>query len=260
MFEPLFKGRRTVEVVKAPAGLLAFDPLREHHQKVKESISAAAFDAYGTLFDVHSAAARLADRLGDDRARLSNIWRQKQLEYTWLRSLMRLYADFWQVTEDALDYAMAAVGREDPGLRQDLLAVYRQLDAYPEVRGVLERLRAEGIQTAILSNGSSEMLKSAVHSAGLDGLFDALLSVDPIRVFKPDPSVYTLAEDRFGLPKERIAFMTSNAWDAAGAAAYGLRVFWINRFGQPQEKLPAGPELELLSLSELPEVLLNRRG
>ncbi|MEL6186588.1 MAG: haloacid dehalogenase type II [Myxococcota bacterium] len=218
-------------------------------------IRAAVFDAYGTLFDVHSAAAQHAEELGPDRERISQLWRQKQLEYTWLRSLMQRYSNFWNVTEEALDYALAAAGREDPSLRSKLLDVYRRLETYPEVKGTLQALRDGGLHTAILSNGSPSMLDDAVRSAGLDGLLDEVLSVDDIGLFKPDPNVYLLAEEALDLPRERIAFMTSNAWDAAGAAAYGFRVVWINRFEQPPENLPAGPEVELSSLSELPAVL-----
>lgn len=223
-------------------------------------IEAAVFDAYGTLFDVHSAAAELAEELGSDRERISHLWRQKQLEYTWLRALMQRYSDFWNVTEEALDYALAATGREDSSLRTKLLDVYRRLETYPEVKGTLSALRDAGLRTAILSNGSPSMLADAVRSAGLAELLDEVLSVDEIGLFKPDPSVYTLAEDAFELPRERIAFMTSNAWDAAGAAAFGLRVVWVNRFRQPPEVLPAHPEVEIASLSELPDLLRHQRA
>lgn len=222
---------------------------------MKGEIKAAVFDAYGTLFDVHSAAAKLAPRLGDKADALSATWRDKQLEYTWLRSLMGRHADFLQVTTDALDYAMARVELEDADLRQALLDMYMTLDAYPEVKSVLQKLRKQGIKTAILSNGSPEMLKAAVDHAGLSDLLDDVLSVEPMKVFKPAPVVYRVPGVRLALADEQIAFMTSNTWDAAGASSGGLRVVWINRFGQPREVLPAGPDVELSSLDDLPKTL-----
>ena len=218
-------------------------------------ISACVFDAYGTLFDYASAAARSKDRLGADWQGLSDLWRRKQLEYTWLRSLMGRHADFWHVTAEALDYALAAYRREDPALRAFLMQQYLSLDAYPEVRGMLERLRAAGLKTAILSNGSPTMLIGAVNSAQLSNLLDAVLSVEAVGVFKPHPSVYQIAVDRLGVPAPRICFLSSNGWDAVGAAAFGFRTIWINRAKQPTEQLPAAPELVISSLAELPFLL-----
>lgn len=222
---------------------------------MKGQISAAVFDAYGTLFDVHSAAAKLAPQLGDKADPLSATWRQKQLEYTWLRSLMGRHADFWQVTQDALDFALASVEIADPELRQALLDMYAALEPYPEVKAVLRKLRKQGIKTAILSNGAPEMLNAAVAHAGLTDLLDDVLSVEPMKVYKPAPVVYRIPSVRLGIADENIAFMTANAWDAAGASAGGLRVVWVNRFGQPEEVLPAGPERELHSLDALPKTL-----
>ncbi|GIK96722.1 MAG: haloacid dehalogenase [Alphaproteobacteria bacterium] len=218
-------------------------------------IDACVFDAYGTLFDVHSAAARCRDALGDRADRLSALWRQKQLEYTWLRSLMGRHADFAQVTAEALDYALAAVGIADPDLRRRLLDMYRRLDAFGEVPEVLGRLRRAGLPTAILSNGSPAMLDSAVGSARLGDLLDTVLSVESVGIYKPHPSVYRLAVDRLGVPAGRICFLSSNGWDAAGAAQFGFRVVWVNRYGQPPERLPAGPEALLEDLSGLPALL-----
>lgn len=218
-------------------------------------IDACVFDAYGTLFDVHSAAARCRDALGDRADRLSALWRQKQLEYTWLRSLMGRHADFAQVTAEALDYALAAVGSADPDLRRRLLDMYRRLDAFGEVPEVLGRLRRAGLPTAILSNGSPAMLDSAVGSARLGDLLDTVLSVESVGIYKPHPSVYRLAVDRLGVPAGRICFLSSNGWDAAGAAQFGFRVVWVNRYGQPPERLPAGPEALLEDLSGLPALL-----
>lgn len=220
-----------------------------------DGIKACVFDAYGTLFDVHSAAARCRDDLGDKADALSVLWRQKQLEYTWLRSLMAAHADFWQVTGDALDYAMAATGLEDAALREKLMALYLALDAYPEVPQTLERLRKSGMRTAILSNGSPTMLGAAVESAGIAAHLDHVLSVEDVGIFKVAKQTYQLAVDRFGLRPSEICFMSSNAWDAAGAAHFGLQVVWINRFGQPRERLPGEPRAELQSLHALPELV-----
>jgi 2-haloacid dehalogenase len=217
-------------------------------------IHACVFDAYGTLFDVHSAVARIGDRLGDQADALSQLWRTKQLEYSWLRALIGRHADFWQVTGDALDYALARTGVE-PAVRAPLLEAYLRLDAYPEVPSVLRRLRAGGQKTAILSNGEPKMLAAGAQSAGIDGLLDAILSVEEVGVFKPDPRVYQLAVERLGVPANAIAFQSSNAWDVHGAACFGLRPVWVNRFGAPPERLPGAPEHELGDLTGLPALL-----
>lgn len=193
------------------------------------------FDAYGTLFDVHSAAARHSAEIGERWQVLSDIWRTKQLEYTWVRSLAGQRATFWQVTQEALDFAIAASGGLDAALRDKLLSAYRELDAYPEVPGVLGALRAQGAKVAILSNGDPAMLADAVRSAGVGDLFDAVLSVEPAGIFKPAPRVYELATSRFGLPPRNMSFLSSNRWDIAGAKAYGFCTVWINRGGRPDE-------------------------
>jgi 2-haloacid dehalogenase len=217
-------------------------------------IEACVFDAYGTLFDVHSAVTRLRARIGDRADALSQLWRTKQLEYTWLRSLMGRHADFWQVTGDALEYALAGTG-VDAMLREPLLQAYLALDAYPEVPDALRRLRAGGLKTAILSNGEPRMLEAAARSAGIAELLDAVLSVEEVGVFKPHPKVYRLAVDRLGVRPDQIAFQSSNAWDVSGAAAFGLRAVWINRIGMPPERLPGAAEHELRDLSGLPALL-----
>ncbi len=218
-------------------------------------IRACVFDAYGTLFDVHSAAARCRDDLGGKADALSDIWRQKQLQYTWLRSLMGTHADFWQVTGDALDFALAAVGLDDPPMRQRLMDLYLELDAYPEVPAMLGRLKASGVATAILSNGAPAMLDAAVRSAGLAGTLDYVLSVEDVGIFKPDPRVYQLAADRIGVAPGEICFQSSNAWDAYAASHFGFRVVWVNRFDQPPERIPGAPDRQLGDLSPLPELL-----
>lgn len=220
------------------------------------AVEAWVFDAYGTLFDVNAATARCGDALGGAADRLAASWRRKQLEYTWLRSLMGLHADFAQVTAESLDFALEETGvPATPALRRRLLDLYRVLDAYPEVPGLLRTLRARGLRTAILSNGSPEMLAAAIANAGLDGLLDAVLSVEAVGIYKPHASVYQLAVNRLGLPAARIGFVSANGWDAAGAAAFGFRVAWVNRAGARRERLPAAPEAEIASLAELPALL-----
>jgi 2-haloacid dehalogenase len=220
-----------------------------------ENIKACVFDAYGTLFDVHSAVGKYHDRLGEVADQVSNIWRTKQLEYTWLRSLMKKHADFWQVTQDGLDYALDVFDIRDDALQQDLVEAYLYLKCYPEVPDTLAALNRSGLQTAILSNGSPAMLDAVVKSNGLADLIPTVLSVERVGVFKPDPKVYQLAVDSLGVTAEEIVFMSSNAWDAAGATAFGLKVAWINRFAQRPERLPFQPAAEIKTLADLPALL-----
>ena len=222
-----------------------------------DGIKACVFDAYGTLFDVHSAVGRHRQRVGMKADDVSRLWRAKQLEYTWLRSLMGQYVDFWQITADGLDYALDAHNIQEASLRQDLLDAYLALDCYPEVREVLATLKANGIATAILSNGSPRMLQAAVASGELAQLMDAVLSVEDVGIYKPHPSVYQLAVDRLQVEAHEICFQSSNGWDAVGAAAFGFRVAWINRFGQARERLPAEPDAELFTLAELPSLVIQ---
>ena len=218
-------------------------------------LPACVFDAYGTLFDYASAAARAADLPGDRRERLTALWREKQLQYTWLRSLEGRHADFWRVTGDALDYALETLGLGDAALRDRLMHAYLSLDAFPEVPAVLARLREMGVRTAILSNGSPAMLRAAVESAGIGTLLDAVLSVEEVGVYKPHPKVYQLAVDRLGVAREEIFFQSSNAWDAWAASAFGMRAVWCNRYGQRAERLPGRPEYEIRTLAELPALV-----
>ena len=213
---------------------------------------ACVFDAYGTLFDYASAAARCGEMLGAKREVLNSLWRDKQLQYTWVRALQNKHVDFWQVTADALDFALEALGLEAAALHGRLMDAYRTLDAFPEVPEVLERLKTKGIKTAILSNGSPEMLQSAVSNARIGGLLDAVLSVEEVRVYKPHPRVYQLAVDRLGIQRQAISYQSSNAWDAWAASAFGMRVVWCNRYGQPPERLPGLPDDQVTSLSDLP--------
>jgi 2-haloacid dehalogenase len=196
---------------------------------------AVVFDAYGTLFDVHSAVARNSATIGPEAARLSEIWRAKQLEYSWILSLAGRYEPFWTLTERALDYAFARCPGTDPALRDALLDAYRTLDAYAEVPGTLRRLRERGLRTGILSNGDPGMLGDAVASAGIGPLLDAVLSVEAAGVFKTSPATYRLVTDAFGIPPDAVVFASSNRWDIAGAAAFGFRPVWVNRAGLPDE-------------------------
>jgi 2-haloacid dehalogenase len=220
-----------------------------------EDTGACVFDAYGTLFDVNAAVARCKDDLGDKAEALSAMWRTRQLEYTWLRSLMQEYVEFWQITGDGLDYALATLGIEDAALRERLMDIYMRLDAYPEVKDVLSTVKGGGLKTAILSNGSPKMLNAAIENADIKGVLDDAFSVDSIGVYKPHPSVYQMAVDGLDVEPGRICFMSSNAWDAAAAANFGFRVVWVNRFGQPQERIPGQHEHEITTLEALPELL-----
>jgi 2-haloacid dehalogenase len=213
--------------------------------------AAFVFDAYGTLFDVHAAVRRYADRIGPDGQLLSEIWRAKQLEYSWVRTLMGAYDDFWQLTEQALDHAFARVPSADRALRPQLLEAYWHLDCYPEVPGVLKALKAGGAKLAILSNGSPQMLEAAVKSAALDQILDDVFSVDAVRRFKTDPAVYDIATTAWRLYPQAISFQSSNRWDVAGAAKAGMRTVWINRSGLPDEYRDLVPTLILPSLEGL---------
>jgi len=218
-------------------------------------VRACGFDASATLFDVASAAAACRDALGERGSVLSALWRDKQLQYTWLRSLQGRHVDFWQVTGEALDYSLETLKIADPQLRSRLMSLYLTLGAYPEVREVLERLKAAGFPVAILSNGSPQMLRAAVDAAGIAGLIDAVFSVEEVGVYKPHPKVYQLAVDRLAVEAKAICFQSANAWDAYAASAFGLRAVWCNRQRQPPERLPGQPEYEISSLSALPALL-----
>jgi 2-haloacid dehalogenase len=218
-------------------------------------ISGCVFDAYGTLFDYGSAAASCLDLLGDRADQLTLLWREKQLQYTWLRAIQDRHADFWQVTGEALDFALERLELRGGGLRDRLMELYLKLSTFPEVVGVLRDLKAAGLTTAILSNGSPVMLRSAVENAGIADLLDFVLSVEEVGVYKPHPRVYQLAVDRLGLAPSAIVFLSSNAWDAYAASAFGLRVVWCNRYSQPREHLPGRPDREIRTLAELPALL-----
>ena len=220
-----------------------------------DGIKACVFDAYGTLFDFASAAARCQDVPDQKLSALTSLWREKQLQYTWLRSLQGDYADFWQVTGDALAFALDSLDIASPDLHGQLMDLYLTPAPFPEVASVLTQLRKAGFRTAILSNGSVTMLDSAVRAAGLSQLFDAVLSVDAVEVFKPHPRVYAYGLEQLGLRADEVSFQSSNAWDAYGASDFGLRVVWCNRYGHRAERLPGAPDYQIRTLSELPELL-----
>jgi 2-haloacid dehalogenase len=221
------------------------------------AVRACVFDAYGTLFDFASAAAACADVLDEKAAAVTALWRDKQLQYTWLRSLQGRHADFWQVTGEALDFTLETLGIANAKVRERLMSLYRTLDCFPEVPAVLQRLKEAGFVTAILSNGSPTMLADAVANAKLGPLLDQVLSVEEVGIFKTHPSVYQLAVERLGMPANAISFQSSNAWDAYAASAFGMRVVWCNRYGQPRERLPGRPDREIRTLAELPALLVR---
>lgn len=223
-------------------------------------ISVCVFDAYGTLFDVAAAARLAADEPGREALKavwpqIAADWRLKQLQYTWLRAVTGDHTSFWDVTQDGLDWAMEAAGLDDPELRERLLALYWELPAYPEVPDMLAALKANGLNTAILSNGSPEMLEGAVSSAGVTDMLDAVLSVEDVGIFKPASKVYDLVASRFGTQSNEVLFVSSNGWDAAAAAGYGFQTVWVNRASEPVDRLPAKPHHILRDLSGIPTLL-----
>lgn len=224
------------------------------------AITTCAFDAYGTLFDVSAAARKAArepgfERLAECWQALSANWRLKQLQYTWLRATANRHADFWDVTQDGLDWALEAAGLDgDAALRDRLMQLYRELDAYPEAPGVLQALKDRGLNTAILSNGSPGMLSDAIRSAGLDSALDAALSVEDVGVYKPAGAVYEMVGARFGCAPGEVLFVSSNCWDACAAAGFGFESVWVNRGGEPMDRLHARPAHVLDDLSRVPDL------
>jgi len=219
-------------------------------------IQACVFDAYGTLFDVNSASRAAQDALGSRWQPLAELWRTKQLQYTWLRGLGGHHADFWQVTSDALSFALESLRIDDADLHRRLMSLYLSLDVFPDVKPTLERLKAGGLKLAILSNGTPAMLASAVDHSGIGPLLDAVLSVEDVGVFKPHPSVYQLASDRLKIAPGAICFLSSNGWDAYAAKAFGFQVIWCNRFKQVAERIPTTPDAEMSTMAGLPGAVL----
>jgi 2-haloacid dehalogenase len=217
-----------------------------------EGIRACVFDAYGTLFDVSSPVQKLATELGDKAADLSRSWRQKQLEYMWLRSLMGVHADFWHVTGDALDFSLEALKIEDVGLRDELMTLYLKLDAYPDVAEALKAVRAKSKRIAILSNGSPSMLDSAVRAAGLEKSIDMVLSVEDVGIYKPSRRVYRHAMQKLQIQDApSVCFVSANSWDAQAAAQFGFQAVRLNRNGGQDDRIPGKVTARIESLSEL---------
>jgi 2-haloacid dehalogenase len=219
---------------------------------INAKADACIFDAYGTLFDVHAAIGRHRAQAGPEADRFSEIWRLKQLEYTWTLTLAGRYVDFWTLTERALDYSFARIGSVDRALRPKLLEAYLRLDAFADASDALTTLKARGLRLGILSNGSPRMLDAAVAASGIGGLLDAVLSVDAVRAYKPRPEVYALVTKQFGITAERVAFVSSNRWDIMGAAAFGFSPIWVNRARLPDEYSEHAPMRVVANLSALP--------
>ena len=218
-------------------------------------VKVCIFDAYGTLFDVNAACRELSKEVGEQWQELATLWRLRQVEYTWLRNSMNEYINFWNITEDALEYAMETLNMKNEELKNKLLDLYLKLEAYPEVDKVLTQLKKEGYQTGILSNGSEEMLASAVKNAKLENLLDKVLSVEKCKVYKPSSKVYDLVEKEFKINKINCAFFSSNAWDMHAAAHYGFKTIWVNRFEGNLEKLPGKPYKIVQTLEKIVDIL-----
>ena len=211
---------------------------------------AIVFDAYGTLFDVNSAAEKCKDKIGDQWETFANYWRTTQLEYTWLRSLMKKHKNFWQITEDSLDKSMETF-QIDKSLRNDLLSLYKELSPYPEVKNVLENLKKKSFKLAILSNGTPELLNHLVKSSDLENLFDDIFSVEEVKIYKPDPKVYDIPVNKYKVSKGEITFLSANTWDVSGAGNYGYNSIWVNRNNSVFDKLDYKPKNEVKNLKQL---------
>ena len=218
-------------------------------------IEICVFDAYGTLFDFNSAVARHRDAIGPKADARSEMWRTKQVQYTWLRNSMSTYAPFWQVTGEALDNCLATFGIADKGVREKLMGAYLALDPFPEVPAMLERLKRAGKRLAILSNGNPDMLDPMVKASGLAAYFEAVISVDDAKIFKVDPKTYELVKKRTGVTSDKVCFLSSNCWDAHGAAQFGFHTLWVNRGGLPEDILPGKIVAQIKDLSLLPSEL-----
>jgi len=215
-----------------------------------ENIKVCAFDAYGTCFDINSAAMGLANKIGKDWLAFSSTWRTVQLEYTWLRSLMKRYVDFWKVTEDSLEYAMESHGI-DKDFKNELLNLYKKLNPYPELKDCLKSLKSKKLKICILSNGSPDLLKQLISNAGVQELFDDLISVEDVKIFKPDPQVYELVTKKYKCKPEEVCFMSSNTWDIVGGGLFGYQTVWVDRFNKKFDKLDYKPNMQIKNLSEL---------
>tara|TARA_B100001063_G_scaffold215210_1_gene216007 strand:+ start:269 stop:934 length:666 start_codon:yes stop_codon:yes gene_type:complete len=216
---------------------------------------ACIFDAYGTLFDVNAACRELSLDVGDKWQDLANLWRLRQVEYTWLRNSMNEYVDFWEITSNALDYAMEVLNIKNIKLRDQLLELYLKLEAYPEVKKVLGKLKDKKFRTGILSNGSRKMLDSAVKNAKIENLLDVVISVEECKIYKPSSKVYDLVKIKTNIHKDKVTFFSSNAWDMHAAANYGFKTIWVNRFQGKLERLPGKPNAIVKSLDNIDQLI-----
>ena len=219
-----------------------------------ENIAACVFDAYGTLFDVNSAAAKCKKKLGNRWESFANAWRTTQLEYTWLRSLMKKHKNFWEITEDSLDHAMETfkIKRE---MRSELLNLYKELNPYPEVKECLEGLKSKKIKIAILSNGTPDLLKGLVESNNIQNYFDNIMSIESVGIYKPDSKVYEMPIKKYDCKPENICFMSSNTWDVSGGGVFGYNAVWVNRFNKVFDKLSYKPQFVINNLNQLLEIV-----
>ena len=215
-----------------------------------KNIKVIIFDAYGTLFDVNSAAEKCKLKIGEKWKNFSNYWRTTQLEYTWLRSLMKRHKDFWQITEDSLDKSMLTF-KIDKSMRNELLNLYKELSTFPEVKSVLEELKKKSIKLAILSNGTPSLLSNLVKNSNLENLFDDVFSIEEVKIYKPDPKVYDIPINKYKVKKEEITFLSANTWDVSGGGNYGYNAIWVNRSNNVFDKLDYTPKYEVKNLKEL---------
>ena len=218
------------------------------------STKAIVFDAYGTLFDVNSAAENCKDKIGDKWEPFANFWRTTQLEYTWLRSLMKRHKDFWQVTEDSLDKSMKAF-KIDPSMKNELLDLYKILSTFPEVKEVLRNLKKKDYKLAILSNGTPTLLNELVTSNNLDNIFDDIFSIEEAGIYKPDSKVYDLPIKKYQIKKDEVAFLSANTWDVSGGGNYGYSSIWVNRNNNIFDNLDYKPKNEVKNLSQLLDII-----
>ena len=219
-----------------------------------KNIKAIIFDAYGTLFDVNSAAEKCKDKIGDKWEPFANFWRTTQLEYTWLRSLMKRHKDFWQITEDSLDKSMMAFNI-NPKMKDELLNLYKVLSPYQEVPETLKTLKEKNFKLAILSNGTPSLLNQLVKSNNLDNLFDDLFSIEEVKIYKPDSKVYDLPIKKYEIKKNEVAFLSANTWDVSGAGNYGYNAIWVNRNNNIFDYLDYKPNNQIKSLTELTSLI-----
>ena len=219
-----------------------------------KNIKAIIFDAYGTLFDVNSAAEKCKDKIGDKWEGFSNYWRVTQLQYTWLRSLMSRHEDFWKVTEDSLDKSMQAF-KIDPSMKSELLNLYKVLSTFPEVKFVLNKLKEKNYKLAILSNGTPSLLNELVKSNNLDNIFNNIFSIEEVKVYKPHPRVYNIPIEKYQIQKNEVAYLSANTWDVSAGGNYGFNPVWVNRNNSVFDKLDYVPKYQIENLTKLIDIL-----